>query len=113
LVAASIVVTPSVARAATVPCTSSVTPKNLDDGAARVGSRHPHLKASFYAACPNVSGALSSSNFIYFWCWHSNSYGNLWLYGRVKGTETKGWLSIDSLVNGVIFTNLADCPTRV
>ncbi|MGI5270591.1 hypothetical protein ACQEUU_15675 [Nonomuraea sp. CA-218870] len=31
---------------------------------------------------------------LYFHCWRKNSYGNLWVYGRVKGTRIHGWMSV-------------------
>ncbi|MEW1861995.1 hypothetical protein OG896_01270 [Streptomyces sp. NBC_00669] len=55
-----------------------------------------HLKSEPAAACSNTGTATNGSGF-YMWCYVYNYYGNVWVYGRVQGTETKGWMSGDNV----------------
>jgi hypothetical protein len=68
--------------------------QNNSDGEGIVGGSY-HMKAAPYAACANVT-LLSPGTVIYMWCWIENQYGHSWYYGRVKGTQTRGWLSRDN-----------------
>ncbi|MGW0834820.1 hypothetical protein [Streptomyces prunicolor] len=44
-----------------------------------------------YSACGSVGTFVSGTKFFY-WCTVENSYGNTWIYGRIDGTQTKGWV---------------------
>lgn len=55
-----------------------------------------HLKSEPASECSNTGTANSGAGF-YVWCYAYNYYGNAWFYGRVKGTETKGWMSGDNV----------------
>ncbi|MYR92449.1 MULTISPECIES: hypothetical protein [unclassified Streptomyces] len=55
-----------------------------------------NLKARPATECSNVK-KLSTGTKFYVWCVVTNYYGNVWAYGRVAGTETKGWMSGDNI----------------
>ncbi|UDM05533.1 hypothetical protein [Streptomyces longhuiensis] len=44
-----------------------------------------------YESCGS-HGTFTAGTKIYYWCYIYNDYGNMWIYGRVAGTETKGWI---------------------
>ncbi|WP_188188979.1 hypothetical protein [Nonomuraea sp. SYSU D8015] len=71
-----------------------------------------NLKAGPYAGrkCPIVR-KLARGTQLYFHCWVRNSRGNLWVFARVKGTGTHGWMSIDNL--NYRHTNFRRCPSSV
>ncbi len=54
-----------------------------------------NLKSGPYAdseGCANT-GWVDAGKTVYFYCWTKNSYGNVWWYVRVAGTQTFGWTS--------------------
>ncbi|GGV42205.1 hypothetical protein [Streptomyces spectabilis] len=51
-----------------------------------------NLKKAPYASCGNVKN-LRGGTKLYFHCYVVNAYGNEWIYSRVAGTETYGWMS--------------------
>ncbi|MFE7115730.1 hypothetical protein ACFU99_09945 [Streptomyces sp. NPDC057654] len=55
------------------------------------------LKTGPYADCGKVKEFPTGSKF-WIWCGAYNNYKNLWYYGRVDGTQTKGWVYADNLV---------------
>ncbi len=55
-----------------------------------------NLKQRPAAECANVIRVSAGTTF-YAWCYHYNHYGNLWVYGRIAGTETRGWTSVNNL----------------
>lgn len=55
-----------------------------------------HLKVTPYAGCANVALAKKGT-LLYYHCWVENSYGNLWVWARMAGTSTEGWMSGDNL----------------
>ncbi|MFD6889352.1 hypothetical protein [Streptomyces sp. NPDC059957] len=55
-----------------------------------------NLKTAAAAECGNVA-QMSEYDGFYIWCYVYNSYGNQWVYGRVAGTNVKGWTSMDNL----------------
>ncbi|MBB5075787.1 hypothetical protein [Nonomuraea endophytica] len=84
---------------------------NVDHGAA-VMKVTANLKRGPYQGprCATIT-KLAKGTTLYFQCWTTNEYGNRWVYARVKGTRTNGWMSIDNikLAGGDIF--LKNCPT--
>lgn len=64
---------------------------NYDSGYG-ISSATLNIKNGPYSACNNV-GALPAVETFYFHCWEANSYGNLWVYGRIEGTQIHGWTS--------------------
>ncbi|WP_275461154.1 hypothetical protein [Streptomyces noursei] len=54
------------------------------------------LKTAPAAECGTVVTVAAGSKF-YMWCYVTNYYGNIWVYGRVEGTEVKGWESYDNV----------------
>ncbi|MEW9552666.1 hypothetical protein [Nonomuraea sp. NPDC050783] len=65
---------------------------NLDDG-------YGVMKGSFNLKNkPKINDCnvrrMYRGQVLYFNCWRKNNHGNLWVYGRVKGTRTYGWMSV-------------------
>ncbi|MFE3654033.1 hypothetical protein [Streptomyces sp. NPDC059122] len=55
-----------------------------------------HLKTAPAAECGNVTSVKKGAKF-YVWCAVENYYGHVWVYGRLDGTNTKGWESGDNV----------------
>ncbi|RVX46874.1 hypothetical protein EDD27_9786 [Nonomuraea polychroma] len=57
-----------------------------------------NLKKGPYAGpvCGTVT-KVPQGKVLYFLCWTKNSHNHLWVYARVKGTKTHGWMSVDNL----------------
>ncbi|MEU1375234.1 serine/threonine-protein kinase [Streptomyces triculaminicus] len=55
-----------------------------------------HVVTGPYQTCPSVSRAKSGTKLLYQ-CSVVNAYGNKWIYVRVDGTSTSGWMSGDNL----------------
>lgn len=49
-----------------------------------------------YQACSSVTRAKSGTK-LHYQCYVTNAYGNKWLYVRVDGASTSGWMSADNL----------------
>ncbi|MFI6458101.1 hypothetical protein ACIBF6_41955 [Streptosporangium amethystogenes] len=61
-----------------------------------------NLKNGIGSVCGNIT-LLSEGTIFYVWCMVLNpDSGKVWNYGRVQGTQTKGWISNDNatLVSG-------------
>ncbi|WP_433513475.1 hypothetical protein ACQP2T_59535 [Nonomuraea sp. CA-143628] len=69
---------------------------NLDGGYGVMKGSYNLKKGPYMDRCGNVT-RLRRGQVIYFHCWVRNRHGNLWAYGRVKGTNKYGWMSIDNL----------------
>jgi hypothetical protein len=54
-----------------------------------------NLKVGPLGECDHVRSVSKGTDF-YVWCFYENQYGNKWVYGRVAGTETKGWAFIEA-----------------
>ncbi|MEV4746587.1 hypothetical protein AB0K21_09490 [Streptosporangium sp. NPDC049248] len=55
-----------------------------------------NLKNGIGSVCGNIT-LLSEGTIFYVWCFVLNpDSGKVWNYGRVKGTQTKGWISNDN-----------------
>lgn len=63
---------------------------NRSDGYGRM-TQNSHLYAGPYAEC-SASTAIKSGVKVYYHCYVTNAYGNKWIYGRIEGTKTEGWL---------------------
>lgn len=50
-----------------------------------------NLKVAFYASCGNVT-YLHKGDVLYEQCWAYNARQNVWIYARVAGTSTYGWM---------------------
>lgn len=85
---------------------------NVDDGSGVMKGTY-RLKAGPFAGsrCRAVA-TLRRGTVLYFQCWTRNSYGHSWVYARVKGTRTFGWMSADNLVH-LRGTRHTMCPIRV
>ena len=58
--------------------------------------RSHYIKDAPYAACGNVAWVNEGAK-VYIWCSTVNKYGNMWLYARIAGTSTRGWISMDNM----------------
>lgn len=76
------------------PC-DAVAYANVSDGYGVFAGTY-NLKVAPAMECDNVASVPQNSTF-YFWCYVYNEYGNLWAYGRVAGTTTQGWTSMDNI----------------
>jgi hypothetical protein len=59
-----------------------------------------NVKDGPYGACGHV-GKITKGTKFYLWCMTTNTYRNNWWYGRIAGTEIKGWVHQDTLGNGI------------
>ncbi|MFI2075306.1 serine/threonine-protein kinase [Streptomyces triculaminicus] len=59
-----------------------------------------HVVTGPYQTCPSVSRAKSGTKLLYQ-CSVVNAYGNKWIYVRVDGTSTSGWMSGDNLTRQI------------
>ena len=58
--------------------------------------RSHNIKAAPYAACGNVAWVGEGAK-VYIWCSRVNKYGHMWVYARVSGESTRGWISLDNI----------------
>jgi hypothetical protein len=58
-----------------------------------------NMKDGVGSVCANVPGGpWKKDTIFYVWCMAENpDSGVVWYYGRIKGTETKGYMSSDNL----------------
>ncbi|MBB2946769.1 hypothetical protein FB565_006537 [Actinoplanes lutulentus] len=54
-----------------------------------------NVKEAPLGACDKVASVSAGTDF-YIWCIYYNMYGNMWFYGRIAGTQTKGWAHRDA-----------------
>ncbi|MFI6322138.1 hypothetical protein ACIBG8_31705 [Nonomuraea sp. NPDC050556] len=114
IAALPLVHSPAPAAAAASACVRPPT-RNVDHGSGVMKGSF-NLKAGPYAggSCAVVT-RLSAGQVLYFQCWVKNRRGNMWVYARVKGTGTMGWMSVDNL-RDIRDTGYDRCPrenTRV
>ncbi|WP_406347032.1 protein kinase domain-containing protein [Streptomyces sp. NBC_00648] len=66
-------------------------------------SQSTHLYTGPYAACSYVT-AVKSGVKVYYHCYVANAQGNKWIYARIQGTNTEGWLFSDksTLASGTL-----------
>lgn len=62
-------------------------------------SQNSHLYTGPYAECGWVT-AVKDGVKIYYHCYVTNAYGNKWIYARIQGTETEGWVFADKTTGG-------------
>ncbi|MEW9547378.1 hypothetical protein [Nonomuraea sp. NPDC050783] len=102
----------AVAEATPEPQSCTAPPvANLDDGWGVMRGTY-NLKSGPYAGgkCVTVAG-VRAGRVLYFHCWTRNKYGHRWVYARVKGTRTQGWMSIDNL-RDIRDTSFAACTSN-
>jgi serine/threonine-protein kinase PknK len=51
-----------------------------------------HLKTGPYETCNDVATATTGTK-LWYHCYITNAYGNVWTYVRIVGTNTQGWMS--------------------
>ncbi|WP_405435374.1 hypothetical protein OG373_02020 [Streptomyces avidinii] len=54
-------------------------------------AQETHLYTGPYAECSHVT-AVKSGVKVYYHCYVTNAHGNKWIYSRIEGTSTEGWL---------------------
>ncbi|MEU7603212.1 protein kinase [Streptomyces sp. NPDC041003] len=54
-------------------------------------AQETHLYTGPYAECSHVT-AVKSGVKVYYHCYVTNAHGNKWIYARIEGTSTEGWL---------------------
>ena len=79
------------AAAAAASCGSQAV-TNADDGYLILGET-ANLQKAPYAACGTYATAPAGTK-IWSWCAVENDYDNTWLWGRIDGTQTHGWMYI-------------------
>lgn len=97
LVAASVLMSASLvglgassASAASYPCNTYFVISNNSTGYGYFqGSTALYERP--YAACGKIGTFVDNTKFAY-WCAVVNDYGNTWIYGRITGTDTMGWV---------------------
>lgn len=106
--AALSLVSPPASAATAAACPRPPT-ANVDHGAGVMKGSY-NLKYGPYAGpgCANVA-RLRAGQVLYFQCWVKNKRGNMWVFARVKGTGTHGWMSADNL-RDLRNTSYARCP---
>ncbi|MEV6731421.1 serine/threonine-protein kinase [Streptomyces sp. NPDC051364] len=57
-------------------------------------AQETHLYTGPYAECSYVT-AVKSGVKVYYHCYVTNAQGNKWIYARIEGTNTEGWLFSD------------------
>ncbi|MFB9392677.1 protein kinase [Streptomyces coeruleoprunus] len=63
---------------------------NPSDGYGKA-AQNTHLYTGPYAECSYVT-AIKSGTKVYYHCYVTNAYANKWIYARIAGTKTEGWL---------------------
>ncbi|WP_137994642.1 serine/threonine-protein kinase [Streptomyces exfoliatus] len=62
-------------------------------------SQNSHLYTGPYADCGWVTPVKDGVK-IYYHCYVTNAHGNKWIYARIQGTETEGWVFADKTTGG-------------
>ncbi|MEV4469796.1 hypothetical protein ACFFR3_32725 [Nonomuraea salmonea] len=65
---------------------------NLDDGYGVMRGSYNLKDIPYQSGCDVMR--MRAGQVLYFHCWQKNRHGNLWVYGRVKGTRKMGWMSL-------------------
>ncbi|MEU9165055.1 protein kinase [Streptomyces sp. NPDC048424] len=63
---------------------------NRSDGYGNA-AQETHLYTGPYAECSHVT-LVKSGVKVYYHCYVTNAHGNKWIYARIEGTNTEGWL---------------------
>ncbi|WP_412079655.1 protein kinase domain-containing protein (plasmid) [Streptomyces xanthophaeus] len=63
---------------------------NRSDGYGKA-AQNTHLYTGPYAECSYVTEVKSGAK-IYYHCYVTNAHANKWIYARIAGTETEGWV---------------------
>ncbi|MBB4984687.1 serine/threonine-protein kinase [Streptomyces nymphaeiformis] len=64
--------------------------QNRSDGYGRA-AQNTHLYTGPYAKCSYVT-AIASGTKVYYHCYVTNAEAHKWIYARIAGTETEGWI---------------------
>ncbi|MFD3946246.1 protein kinase [Streptomyces sp. NPDC058579] len=71
---------------------------NRSDGYGNL-SQNSHLYTGPYADCGWVAPVKDGVK-VYYHCYVTNAHGNKWIYARIQGTETEGWIFADKTTGG-------------
>ena len=63
---------------------------NRSDGYGHA-AQNTHLYAGPYAKCSYVT-AVNAGTKVYYHCYVTNAESNKWIYARIAGTDTEGWV---------------------
>ncbi|MFF7438845.1 protein kinase [Streptomyces sp. NPDC008122] len=64
--------------------------QNRSDGYGRA-AQNTHLYTGPYAKCSYVT-AIASGTKVYYHCYVTNAEAHKWIYARIAGTDTEGWI---------------------
>ncbi|MFE5486604.1 protein kinase [Streptomyces sp. NPDC056527] len=81
----------------TTACTGW-THANRSDGYGYL-SQNSHLYTGPYSECGWVTAVKDGAK-IYYHCYVTNAHGNKWIYARIQGTESEGWVFADKTTGG-------------
>ncbi|MFD0632961.1 hypothetical protein ACFQ9X_16615 [Catenulispora yoronensis] len=70
-----------------------------DDGNGYAATGSFNMRSGPYASCA-ATGKFTTGQHMYIWCHVTNGYGNVWVYGRIDGTDTPYWQSLDNFKSG-------------
>ncbi|MFB7371319.1 protein kinase [Streptomyces sp. NPDC056222] len=62
-------------------------------------SQNSHLYTGPYAECGWVTAVKDGAK-VYYHCYVTNAHGNKWIYARIQGTESEGWVFADKTTGG-------------
>lgn len=71
---------------------------NRSDGYGNL-SQNSHLYTGPYSDCGWVTPVKDGVK-VYYHCYVTNAHGNKWIYARIEGTETEGWVFADKTTGG-------------
>lgn len=85
---------------------------NADDGYLILG-KDANLQKAPYAACGTYATAKAGTK-IWSWCAVENVYDNTWIWGRIDGTQTHGWVYLGNAKDVVEVPTANDgwCPNE-
>ncbi|NUR63571.1 MAG: protein kinase [Catenulispora sp.] len=91
---------PTTSSSKNMSCTGwHITHVVADDGSGYAASGTFNMRSGPYAACSAV-GKFTTGQHMYIWCHVTNGYGNVWVYGRIDGTDSPAWQSLDNFKSG-------------
>ncbi|MFI7596673.1 hypothetical protein [Actinoplanes sp. NPDC049681] len=68
------------------------------DGSGIIKEGTWNLKTGPYSTCDNAYVVHGGAK-MWWMCMHNNIYGVHWVYGRMEGTNKKGWISYDNFAS--------------
>ncbi|WP_329119621.1 serine/threonine-protein kinase [Streptomyces sp. NBC_01353] len=62
-------------------------------------AQNSHLYTGPFSECGWVTAVKDGAK-VYYHCYVTNAHGNKWIYARIQGTETEGWVFADKTTGG-------------